>query len=350
MEKIMNPLNIATSATLSDRKLITTSIQKAIWYLQKGDVVAIPTETVYGLAANIYNDNAIKKIFEIKKRPHFNPLIVHIDSVDKLSEIAQNIPNQAWRLAEKFWPGPLTMIFDKKDSISDLITGGKKTVAVRMPNHKMTLELIKQAGFPLAAPSANPFGSISPTSAKHVSNYFKKVLNVILDGGRAEKGIESTIIGFEKDKVILYRLGVISQEMIENVVGSNVSVLNKEENQPIAPGMLLKHYAPSTKMIMSQHPYETASKILSSKIGLLTFGKEESNDRGYIVKNLSQKGDFEEAAKNLYAHLHQLDDMRLELIIAQKFPDNGIGKSINDRLSRACWSEVNYTSTQIFSE
>ncbi len=346
----MNHQNFVTSATPNEKKLITTSVEKAAWYLQNGDVVAVPTETVYGLAANIYNDKAIKRIFEIKKRPYFNPLIVHIDSKESLTEVAENIPEQAWRLAEKFWPGPLTMIFDKKDSISDLITGGKKTVAVRIPNHKMTLELIKQAGFPLAAPSANPFGSISPTSAKHVANYFKKELNVILDGGKAEKGIESTIVGFDKDSVIMYRLGVISQEMIEDVIVGKVMIFNKEENQIIAPGMLLKHYAPITKMIISQYPYETASKVIASKIGLLTFGKESSLIKRNIVKNLSQKGDFEEAAKNLYSHLHQLDKMGLELIIAQKFPDIGIGKSINDRLSRACWNEINYTSTQIFSE
>lgn len=349
MEKILNLLNIANTAIPKEKKLITTSLAKATWYLKKGDPVAIPTETVYGLAANIYDENAVKKIFEIKKRPAFNPLIVHVASIDSMKEVAVNIPPIAYTLAEKFWPGPLTLILEKKSTILDCITAGKKTVAVRMPNHKMTLELIKRVGFPLAAPSANPFGSISPTSAQHVANYFKKELNVVLDGGECEKGIESTIVGFENGKVILYRLGVISKEMIEFVVGE-VELLNIDDNQPKAPGMLLKHYAPKTKMIMSEHPFKRANDMLGSKIGLLIFGNEKFTDSRYTVKNLSENGDVAEAAKNLYAHMHLLDEMGLELIIAQKFPDAGIGKSINDRLSRACWSEMNYTSTNIFSE
>lgn len=349
MEKILNLLNIANTAIPKEKKLITTSISKASWYLKKGDPVAIPTETVYGLAANIYDEKAIKKIFEIKKRPAFNPLIIHIASIDSIEDVAENIPPLAYELVKKFWPGPLTLILEKKNTILDCITGGKKTVAVRMPNHDMTLELIRRVGFPLAAPSANPFGSISPTSAQHVANYFKNELNVVLDGGVCEKGIESTIVGFENDKVILYRLGIISKEMIESVVGE-VELLNVDENQPKAPGMLLKHYAPKTKMIMSEYPIKCANEMLGSKIGLLLFGNEDLPNSRYIIKNLSEKGDVSEAAKNLYANMHQLDEMGLELIIAQKFPDYGIGKSINDRLSRACWSEMNYTSTNIFSE
>lgn len=342
----MNHKNFAPIAIPNKSGIITKSIKKAAFYLNKGEVVAIPTETVYGLAASIYYDSALKKIFEIKQRPFFNPLIVHIDSIESMDKVAKNVPDNAYLLAKHFWPGPLTMIFEKNEMVSNIVTANKNTVAVRIPNHPVTLELIKEVGFPLAAPSANPFGSISPTTAKHVEKYFKNQLEVILDGGMAEKGIESTIVGFNKKEVIVYRLGSISIEMLESVVGK-VKIRKKSEKQPIAPGMLERHYAPKTPMILSTNPLNSALNLIGKNIGLLVF-KEQSVYSDYYTKVLSLKGDFDEAAKNLYAAMHQLDAMGFDLLIAEKFPNKGIGKTINDRLLRATKKETNFTPNNIF--
>ena len=199
--------------------MITKSLENAIITLRKNELIAIPTETVYGLAGNAYNETAIKKIFELKKRPFYNPLIVHIKSLAYLQEIASDIPDNALKLAKVFWPGPLTLVLKKQKHISDLITAGKNTVAVRVPSHPLTLDLLNKLDFPLVAPSANPFGSISPTHAEHVFNYFGEELNIILDGGECEKGLESTIIGFENNQTLLYRHGAISLEEIEKIIG-----------------------------------------------------------------------------------------------------------------------------------
>jgi L-threonylcarbamoyladenylate synthase len=225
--------------------MINTDISKAKEILQKNGLVAIPTETVYGLAGNAFSDIAIKKIFELKKRPFYNPLIVHLKAASSIFDVASEIPESAFILAEKFWPGPLTLVLNKKDHISDLISAGKKTVAVRVPKHPLTLALLDQLDFPLAAPSANPFGSISPTSAAHVFNYFGKKIEVILDGGECEKGLESTIIGFENAHPILYRHGSISLEEIKKITGK-LGIRTKNDSSPNSPGMLSRHYAPMT--------------------------------------------------------------------------------------------------------
>ena len=198
--------------------MLTTDINKAKEALQTNELIAIPTETVYGLAGNAYDETALKKIFELKKRPFYNPLIVHLKSASCMYDVATDIPENALKLAEKFWPGPITLVLKKQAHISDLITAGKDTVAVRVPNHPVALALLEKLEFPLAAPSANPFGSISPTTAAHVLNYFGDNLNVILDGGECANGLESTIVGFENNQVILYRHGSISVDEIEKIV------------------------------------------------------------------------------------------------------------------------------------
>jgi len=199
--------------------IISKDISKAVALLKADKLVAIPTETVYGLAGNIYSEKAIKSIFETKKRPFFNPLIVHIASVKQLEDIVSHVPEKAKLLAKAFWPGAMTLVLKKQSIIPDLITAGKDTVAVRVPNHPITLKLLKQLPFPLAAPSANPFGSISPTKPEHVARYFKNDIDQVLDGGVCSNGIESTIIGFENDELIIYRLGALAIEDIEAVVG-----------------------------------------------------------------------------------------------------------------------------------
>ncbi len=314
--------------------MITTDIYKARKVLKKNKLVAIPTETVYGLAGNAYNETALIAIFKLKNRPFYNPLIVHIKSASSITDVAIDIPESAMILAEKFWPGPLTLVLKKQPHISDLITAGKDTVAVRVPNHALTLALLDKLDFPLAAPSANPFGSISPTNAQHVFNYFGGKLEVILDGGECERGLESTIIGFENDQPVLYRHGSISVEEIEKITGKLGAITNSEKT-PNAPGMLSRHYAPNTDTYLTNNVIELIKCFKGKRIGILLF-KNQINGKGIIhIEILSKSGDLNEAAKNLYAALHRLDQNNLDIIIAERLPDFNLGITINDKLERA---------------
>ncbi len=318
--------------------MITKSLENAIITLKKNELIAIPTETVYGLAGNAYNETAIKKIFELKKRPFYNPLIVHIKSLAYLQEIASDIPDNALKLAKVFWPGPLTLVLKKQKHISDLITAGKNTVAVRVPSHPLTLDLLNKLDFPLVAPSANPFGSISPTHAEHVFNYFGEELNIILDGGECEKGLESTIIGFENNQTLLYRHGAISLEEIEKITGK-LSIASIRNESPDAPGMLSRHYAPTTDTYLSNNISDLVKLFEGKKIGLLVFKSPIQNNNIFHQEVLSKSGDFNEAAKNLYAAMHRLDQNKLDVILAEKLPNIGLGKTINDKLERATKKE-----------
>lgn len=314
--------------------LISSSISDAASLLNQNEIVAIPTETVYGLAGNAFSTIALKKIFEIKQRPFYNPLIVHIKSVDDLKLIAVEIPKKAQLLADAFWPGPLTLVLKKQANIPDLVTAGKDTVAVRVPNHPVTLALLKQLTFPLAAPSANPFGSISPTKAMHVANYFSASSLTVLEGGECRNGIESTIIGFKNESAILYRLGSVTIEEIEAVIGPLIINTHLEE-APTAPGMLSRHYAPKTKTILTENIIETLSLFKSKRIGLLTFQDRYEHQDIVTQEVLSINGNLAEAATRLYDALHKLDQLQLDIIIAKKFPKHNLGRSINDRLERA---------------
>lgn len=313
--------------------IISTDISKAVQLLNNEELVAIPTETVYGLAGNIFSEKAVKAIFKTKQRPFFNPLIVHIPSADTLDGIVRYVPEKAKLLAEAFWPGPLTLVLPKNNNIPELITAGKDTVAVRVPNHSTTLELLNRLDFPLAAPSANPFGSISPTTAEHVDGYFKNDIKMVLDGGACQRGIESTIIGFNGDEPVIYRLGSTSIEAIEAIVGP-IQIMNKKDVAPDAPGMLDRHYAPSTQTILVDNLSEAIQKHQGKRIGVLSYLKHEAYDIAFQMV-LSENQNLEEAASNLYDTLHQLDKQHLDIIIAERFPDVGLGKSINDRLQRA---------------
>ena len=315
--------------------LLTTDINLAIMALQNDDIIGLPTETVYGLAGNIYSEKAIKKIFETKKRPFFNPLIVHIKNIDYLDVVAQNIPPKAYLLAQHFWPGPLTLLLDKRADVPNIVTADKPTVAVRIPSHPMALALLQQLNFPLAAPSANPFTSISSTTAQHVKEYFDKELDIILDGGECKKGIESTIVGFTGDDVIIYRLGAITETDLEKIVGE-VSIYIGQDDKPIAPGMLLKHYSPKTKTVLLENDVNIQlNNLANKKIGALVFNKKIDDERIVEQEILSKASNLEEAAKNLYASLHRLDKSDLAIILIELLPNEGIGKSINDRLRKA---------------
>ncbi|MFD1062881.1 L-threonylcarbamoyladenylate synthase [Winogradskyella litorisediminis] len=321
--------------------VISKDIKKAVALLNAEELVAIPTETVYGLAGNIFSEKAINSIFETKKRPHFNPLIVHITDAEKLTDIVSHIPKKAKLLANAFWPGPITLVLKKKAIIPDIVTAGKDTVAVRVPNHHLTLELLNALDFPLAAPSANPFNRISPTSAEHVEGYFKNQIKMVLDGGTCKSGIESTIIGFENDNPIIYRLGSTSIEAIEDVVGkveiknTALKTLSNASENPSAPGMLARHYAPRTTTILVDDVNSAVLQYEGKKIGVLLFKNELESENISFQIILSKSGNLEEAASKLYDALHQLDGANLDIIIAERFPNFGLGKSINDRLNRA---------------
>ncbi|MBL7890585.1 MAG: threonylcarbamoyl-AMP synthase [Bacteroidia bacterium] len=314
--------------------MITKDIHKAKTVLLKNDIIAIPTETVYGLAGNAYEEEALKKIYLLKKRPLNNPLIVHIHSLEQLHDVAEEIPEMALHLAKTFWPGPLTLILKKRANIPYIVTSGKETVAVRMPGHQLTLDLLQQLDFPLAAPSANPYGSISPTSAAHVEHYFKEQLEVILDGGECERGVESTIIGFLNDQPILYRHGSIALEEIENNIG-RVQIQNHSTDQPEAPGMQKRHYAPNTESYLTNNIEDLIRTLPYKKLGVLSFKNSIQHENVIHQIILSKNGDYSEAAKNLFSALHQLDQLNLDAIIAERLPNEDLGRTINDRLERA---------------
>jgi len=314
------------------------SIQKATEILKKGGIVAIPTETVYGLAGNALNETVVAKIFAAKERPFFDPLIVHIADFGEIENLAAEIPQNAKLLAEKFWPGPLTLVLPKKEKVPDLTTGGLPTVAVRMPKKQITRELIKLAGFPLAAPSANMFQHLSPTNAEHVAEQLGERIDGIVDGGACEIGIESTVIGFENSLPVIYRPGAVTYEMVakvlmengelrmENILNSQFSILNS----PPSPGMLKKHYSPNTPLCL-----ELPSEVPPNS-GLLAFGKLPANANDFAkILNLSENSNPTEAAANLYGMLHELDSCGLNRIFAVPLPQIGLGNAVNDRLLKA---------------
>jgi L-threonylcarbamoyladenylate synthase len=312
--------------------VIANDIQEAKKFLEQGETVGIPTETVYGLAANALNTDAVLKIFTVKNRPYFDPLIVHTHSTAEIEKYVTEIPDKAALLMKTFMPGPLTLLLKKKDIVPDLVTSGLDTVAIRVPNHRLTQDLLKQLDFPLAAPSANPFGYISPTSAYHVYDQLHGRIPYILDGGPTEVGLESTIVGFENNEVVVYRLGGLAVEDIEKVVGK-VTVNSNESSDPKSPGMLKSHYAPRKNLKIIE--FENLKMREVENVGVIAFDKCID---GVDVKNqilLSVKGDLKEAAKNLFGAMRQLDTANVEVIYAVKFPEIGLGKAINDRLKRA---------------
>lgn len=310
-----------------------TDILAAKQFLENGQLVAIPTETVYGLAANAFDVNAVAKIFEAKNRPEFDPLIVHTHSLDAVYDFVTDIHPQLLKLAEAFWPGPLTLLLPRQDTIPDLTTSGLSRVGVRIPAHLLSLSLLRELNFPLAAPSANPFGYISPTTAAHVQKQLGDRISYILDGGPCEVGLESTIVGEEDHKIIIYRLGGLSVDAIESIVG-NVSIQLNQSSNPKAPGQLKSHYAPRKPLFVG-NVMELQKKHRSQKAGFLIFGIRDPGLNGSLVKNLSPTQDYKEAAANLFAHLRELDESDAEVILCDLLPGMSLGLAINDRLRRA---------------
>ncbi len=314
---------------------IGTDIQKAAAILKAGGLVAIPTETVYGLAAKALDTGAVIKIFEAKNRPFFDPLIIHSNSLEKLHPYVLHIPEAAYKLAEAYWPGPLTLLLRKTVLVPDLVSSGLDTVAVRVPRHPLTLHLLEQLDFPLAAPSANPFGYVSPTQASHVIRQLGTKVNYVLDGGTCEVGIESTIVGFEDSgQVKVYRLGGLAVEDVEKIAGPVNVNLNQSSN-PKAPGQLKSHYAPRKPLLLSTNIMESIRNFPGKKMALLAFSYAVKGIPAERTRILSATGDLQEAARNLFAALRELDDSDAELIIAEQLPSGFLGRAINDRLQRA---------------
>ena len=308
---------------------IGTDLHEAACLLQGGSLVAIPTETVYGLAANAFDEAAVLRIFAAKDRPSFDPLIVHIGRPEDIHRVARELPLHAEALMAAFWPGPLTLLLPKRAEVPDLVTSGLDTVGVRMPAHPMTLELLRTLPFPLAAPSANPFGYVSPTTAQHVADQLGARVPYILDGGPCAVGVESTIIGWVDGRWLLYRPGGIATEAIEHITGPLTLAARKD--LPAAPGMLDSHYAPR-KPLYRGDVEALIKRFAGRSVGVISFQREYLAHR---CEMLSEQGDLAEAARHLFAVLREMDDSECSVIVAEEFPEEGLGRAINDRLRRA---------------
>jgi L-threonylcarbamoyladenylate synthase len=314
---------------------IGSDILKATQLLKASNVVCIPTETVYGLAANAYDRIAVKKIFQIKNRPYYDPIIVHAPSLEAVNEFVTHIPDLAIEVATKFWPGPLTMLLPKNNKIPEIVTSSLPLVGVRIPNHQTTLELLNNLDFPLAAPSANTFNYISPTKPEHIVKNLGEKIPYILDGGTCRLGMESTIIGFDLNTIVVYRLGAITIDNIKNELRDQRIQVKLYTNTKITPGSFSKHYSPKTPILLTTDIEGDIHTHKGKKVGALTFNNNLKNHQLYAKRVLTESGDLNEAAKNLYSHLIDLDNSNVDLILASYVPNIGIGSTINDRLSRA---------------
>jgi len=315
---------------------IGTNIQKAAEIVRDGGLVAFATETVYGLGANALDVDAVAKLFEVKERPRFDPIICHISSATQLETLVDDVPDVARRMAECFWPGPLTMVLEKKPCVPDLVSSGLPTVGVRVPNHPVALELLRAADTPIAAPSANRFGQISPTCAEHVAEQLGERIDYILDGGPCPIGVESTVVEVTETGTRLLRPGGLPVEEIERRIGEvEITVQRADDSEPaaqLAPGMLPKHYAPTTQLVLSATP---VAPLDGERVGLLTLMPLDETSGFTAVEVLSQTGRLAEAAAGFFAAMRRLDGLGLDRIIATPFPEAGLGRALNDRLRRA---------------
>jgi len=307
------------------------AIKGAAAIIREGGLVAFPTETVYGLGADALSPLAVVRIFEVKNRPRFDPLILHIADFSWLKEVCSSTGQKAVKLMERFWPGPLTLVLPKTQVVPDIVTAGLPTVAVRMPAHPVALELIREAGTPIAAPSANPFGYLSPTTAEHVREQIGEKVDLILDGGPCPVGVESTVIDLTEAEPTLLRPGGLPIEEIEKTIGQ-LRIGTSHPLKPHSPGQLSRHYAPQTPVrILEDQGFDLK---IGKKAGLLAFRSPKENLPYKMVEVLSPGGDLREAAAKLFSCLHKLDRAGLEVIYAEPVPEVGLGRAIMDRLKK----------------
>lgn len=306
------------------------AVREAGKTIRNGGLVAFPTETVYGLGADVYNPKAVAKIFEVKQRPCFDPLIVHIASLKDLPALSSCKNKAVNLLAKRFWPGPLTIVLPKQNVVPDIVTSGLQTVGIRMPDHEIALELIKASGCPIAAPSANKFGQISPTSAFHVEKQLPDI-DCILDGGNTTVGIESTVIALNERGFKILRHGVITRRELEAVVPS-LGDAPGLGNSAASPGMLQSHYSPIKPMYILGQPFSDSFK--KEEAAFMSFSGQEVE--GYKrVEILTRKADLKEYAVNLFAAMHRLEEADVQFIVAEPVPEHGIGLAIMDKLRKA---------------
>ena len=324
-----------TVAAIYDRprRSQTAATERAVKLLCKGEIVALPTETVYGLAADALDPLAVAKIFEAKGRPRFDPLIVHLPNKEWLERIAK-IGNRSRDLIEKliaqFWPGPFTLVLDRQSIVPGIVTAGLDTVAVRMSAHPVFTEVVRAFGKPLAAPSANRFGRVSSTTAQHVLEELNSRIPLIVDAGPCEHGIESTIVAIRDGKISILRRGPITAEQLSSFGEIDMA----DDTKISAPGQLPSHYAPKTPLQLVDDARSFAAGP-NQRSALLAWNPVEKEGRFVTVRNLSQRQDLREAAANLFRYLHELDELNLDLIVAERVPNRGLGAAILDRLQRA---------------
>lgn len=312
--------------------MIENNISKAAQIINEGGLVAFPTETVYGLGANALNPFAVAKIFEQKERPSFDPLIVHIASKDDISLLTENVSADVYRLIDVFWPGPLTIVLPKSKIVPDIVTSGLPTVGIRMPNHPIALQLIKEARCPIAAPSANKFGQLSPVNAHHVKKQLPNV-DCILDGGNTDVGIESTIVAIDGNSCQLLRPGFITLDDIEKALPNTFNFNLQKPEKLVSPGLLKSHYSPKKPLFFMANNAGT----LPSDAGLILHSKQKI-DEAYKVIYTSANNNKVEIAANLFAALHQMEeDATVKQIFIEPVEEVGLGVAIMDRLKKAAY-------------
>jgi len=335
-EEQLGPMIDAGKAPIESlRTEIGRDTAKAAAWLQAGELVGMPTETVYGLAANACMESAVRRVFAVKNRPLHNPLIVHTDEVEKIRPFVTEIPDAALALLRHFAPGPLTVLLPASRRLPSVVNNGKRELAFRIPAHPLALGLLGLLDFPLVAPSANVFTSISPTEPRHVLKNFDGRIPYILDGGASQVGIESTVVGFDPEGApLIYREGAITAEQIALVTGT--VRYNGHKEAQLSPGMHLHHYAPKTPLLLTP-AFRPLPQYATERTGILCFSGTypEVPLRNQFV--LSAEGNLEEAARNLYRGLHYLDELGLDVLVAETCPPVGLGKAINDRLGRAAY-------------
>lgn len=340
--------------TVDENKIDMAVISRAGDILMAGGLVAFPTETVYGLGGDALNGNSSAKIYAAKGRPSDNPLIVHIADLDALSLLVKEIPKEAYLLAEKYWPGPLTMIFHKSDVVPYATTGGLDTVAVRMPSHKTAQALIRAAGGYVAAPSANRSGRPSPTVAEYVIEDLNGYVDMIIDGGTVNIGLESTIIDLTGDIPMILRPGYITEEMLAEVLGSvdtDKTILEEVSGQaPKAPGMKYRHYAPKGSLIIVEGDRDKVISYINEqteklrmqgvRTGIIATDETKEAYRGDVIKSVGSRSDEEAIARHLFRILREFDDEGVQSMFSEAFHSQGIGQAIMNRLLKAAGHHV----------